>query len=72
MTRLRKVIASRMVESLQTMAQLTTVVEVDVTAISRLRDAAKADFATREGVKLSLHAVLRQGGGRRAQGSTRA
>jgi 2-oxoglutarate dehydrogenase E2 component (dihydrolipoamide succinyltransferase) len=42
-----------MVESLQTMAQLTTVVEVDVTAISRLRDAVKADFATREGVKLS-------------------
>ena len=42
-----------MVESLQTSAQLTTVVEVDVTAISRLRDAAKADFAAREGVKLS-------------------
>jgi len=53
MSRLRKVIASRMVESLQTMAQLTTVVEVDVTSISRLRDAEKADFATREGVKLS-------------------
>jgi 2-oxoglutarate dehydrogenase E2 component (dihydrolipoamide succinyltransferase) len=53
MTRLRKVIASRMVESLQTMAQLTTVVEVDVTSISRLRDSAKADFAAREGVKLS-------------------
>ena len=54
MTRLRKVIAKRMVESLQTTAQLTTVVEVDVTAISRLRDAAKADFAAREGVKLSF------------------
>ncbi len=54
MSRLRKVIASRMVESLQTMAQLTTVVEVDVTSISRLRDSAKADFATREGVKLSF------------------
>jgi 2-oxoglutarate dehydrogenase E2 component (dihydrolipoamide succinyltransferase) len=54
MSRLRKVIASRMVESLQTMAQLTTVVEVDVTSISRLRDAAKADFAAREGVKLSF------------------
>jgi 2-oxoglutarate dehydrogenase E2 component (dihydrolipoamide succinyltransferase) len=53
MSRLRKVIASRMVESLQTMAQLTTVVEVDVTSISRLRDSAKADFAAREGVKLS-------------------
>jgi pyruvate dehydrogenase E2 component (dihydrolipoamide acetyltransferase) len=54
MTRLRKVIAKRMVESLQTSAQLTTVVEVDVTAISRLRDSAKADFANREGVKLSF------------------
>ncbi len=54
MSRLRKVIASRMVESLQTSAQLTTVVEVDVTAISRLRDQVKADFAAREGVKLSF------------------
>ena len=54
MSRLRKVIAQRMVESLQTSAQLTTVVEVDVTAISRLRDAVKADFAAREGVKLSF------------------
>ena len=54
MTRLRKVIAKRMVESLQTSAQLTTVVEVDVTAISRLRDSVKADFAAREGVKLSF------------------
>ncbi len=54
MTRLRKVIAKRMVESLQTSAQLTTVAEVDVTAISRLRDAAKAEFLAREGVKLSF------------------
>ena len=54
MSRLRKVIATRMVESLQTSAQLTTVVEVDVTAISRLRDSVKADFASREGVKLSF------------------
>jgi len=54
MTRLRKVIAKRMVESLQVSAQLTTVVEVDVTSIARLRDAAKADFAAREGVKLSF------------------
>jgi 2-oxoglutarate dehydrogenase E2 component (dihydrolipoamide succinyltransferase) len=43
-----------MVESLQTAAQLTTVVEVDVTKISRLRDAAKAGFEAREGVKLSF------------------
>jgi 2-oxoglutarate dehydrogenase E2 component (dihydrolipoamide succinyltransferase) len=54
LSRLRQVIAKRMVESLQTSAQLTTVVEVDVTAISRLRDSVKADFAAREGVKLSF------------------
>jgi 2-oxoglutarate dehydrogenase E2 component (dihydrolipoamide succinyltransferase) len=54
MSRLRKVIAQRMVESLHVSAQLTTVVEVDVTAISRLRDSVKADFAAREGVKLSF------------------
>jgi len=53
-TRLRAIIAKRMVESLQVSAQLTTVVEVDVTRIARLRDAAKADFATRHGVKLSF------------------
>jgi len=54
MSRLRKVIAARMVESLQVSAQLTTVVEVDVTAIARLRDRAKASFETREGVKLTF------------------
>jgi pyruvate/2-oxoglutarate dehydrogenase complex dihydrolipoamide acyltransferase (E2) component len=54
MSRLRKVIAKRMVESLQTSAQLTTVVEVDITSVSRLRDGAKGEFAQREGVKLSF------------------
>ncbi|MFX4287537.1 2-oxoglutarate dehydrogenase, E2 component, dihydrolipoamide succinyltransferase [Janibacter sp. G349] len=54
MTRLRKVIAQRMVESLQVSAQLTTVVEVDMTKVARVRDAAKADFANREGTKLSF------------------
>jgi len=54
MSRLRRVIAQRMVESLQVSAQLTTVIEVDVTKISRLRDRAKTDFAAREGVKLSF------------------
>jgi 2-oxoglutarate dehydrogenase E2 component (dihydrolipoamide succinyltransferase) len=54
MTRLRRLIAQRMVESLQTSAQLTTVVEVDVTKIARLRDRAKHDFEAREGVKLSF------------------
>ncbi len=54
MTRLRKVIADRMVESLKISAQLTTVVEVDVTKIDRLRNAAKASFESREGVKLTF------------------
>ena len=54
MSRLRKVIAARMLESLQTSAQLTTVVEVDITKIARLRDRAKANFEAREGVKLSF------------------
>jgi 2-oxoglutarate dehydrogenase E2 component (dihydrolipoamide succinyltransferase) len=54
MSRLRQVIAARMVESLQVSAQLTTVVEVDITRIARLRDQAKADFERREGVKLSF------------------
>jgi len=54
MSRLRKVIAARMIESLQVSAQLTTVIEVDVTKIARLRDRAKASFETREGVKLSF------------------
>jgi 2-oxoglutarate dehydrogenase E2 component (dihydrolipoamide succinyltransferase) len=54
MSRARQVIAQRMVESLQTSAQLTTVVEADVTAIARLRDRAKAGFEAREGVKLSF------------------
>jgi pyruvate dehydrogenase E2 component (dihydrolipoamide acetyltransferase) len=53
-SRRRAVIAARMVESLQTSAQLTTVVEADVTKVARLRDAAKADFEAREGVKLSF------------------
>ncbi|MGJ7440447.1 2-oxoglutarate dehydrogenase, E2 component, dihydrolipoamide succinyltransferase [Aquipuribacter sp. MA13-6] len=54
MTRLRKVIAQRMVESLQVSAQLTTVVEVDVTRVSALRNRAKGPFQEREGVKLSF------------------
>ncbi|WP_336029850.1 2-oxoglutarate dehydrogenase, E2 component, dihydrolipoamide succinyltransferase [Geodermatophilus sp. FMUSA9-8] len=54
MSRLRGVIARRMVESLAISAQLTTVVEVDVTRIAKLRDRAKRDFETREGAKLSF------------------
>jgi len=54
MSRLRKVIAARMVESLHVSAQLTSVLEVDVTRIAKLRDRAKRDFETREGTKLSF------------------
>jgi 2-oxoglutarate dehydrogenase E2 component (dihydrolipoamide succinyltransferase) len=54
MSRLRKVIAARMVESLHVSAQLTSVLEVDVTKIARLRDKAKRDFEVREGTKLSF------------------
>ena len=54
MTRLRRVIAERMVESLHTSAQLTTVVEVDVTRIANLRHKVKGQFEATEGVKLSF------------------
>ena len=54
MTRLRKVIAERMVESLHVSAQLTTVIEVDVTKIARLRAKLKSSFEARHGVKLSF------------------
>ncbi|HET6685792.1 MAG TPA: 2-oxoglutarate dehydrogenase, E2 component, dihydrolipoamide succinyltransferase, partial [Jiangellaceae bacterium] len=53
MSRLRSIIARRMIESLQVSAQLTTVLEVDVSAITRLRQQAKASFLARESVKLS-------------------
>ncbi len=54
LSRLRKVIAQRMVESLQVSAQLTTVVEVDMTRIAAVRKRVKASFEQREGVKLSF------------------
>jgi 2-oxoglutarate dehydrogenase E2 component (dihydrolipoamide succinyltransferase) len=54
LSRLRTVIARRMVESLEVSAQLTTVVEADVTRIANLRQRAKRDFETREGVRLSF------------------
>jgi 2-oxoglutarate dehydrogenase E2 component (dihydrolipoamide succinyltransferase) len=53
-TRLRRVIAERMVQSLHISAQLTSVIEVDVTKISSLRNKVKDSFVTREGVKLSF------------------
>ena len=54
MTRLRQTIAKRMLESLQTSAQLTTVVEVDVSRVAALRARAKASFQEREGTKLTF------------------
>jgi 2-oxoglutarate dehydrogenase E2 component (dihydrolipoamide succinyltransferase) len=54
LTRMRALIARRMVESLQTSAQLTTVVEVDVTKVAKLREKAKAQFLATHGVKLSF------------------
>uniref|UniRef100_UPI003D7E56F4 2-oxoglutarate dehydrogenase, E2 component, dihydrolipoamide succinyltransferase n=1 Tax=Kineococcus sp. SYSU DK003 TaxID=3383124 RepID=UPI003D7E56F4 len=54
MSRLRKVIAQRMKESLQNSAQLTTVIEVDVTRIAQLRARAKDNFAATEGAKLTF------------------
>ncbi|MFM1825849.1 MAG: hypothetical protein RLZZ37_484 [Actinomycetota bacterium] len=53
-TRLRRIIAERMVQSLHISAQLTSVVEVDVTKIASLRNKVKDSFAAREGVKLSF------------------
>ncbi|HEY7596664.1 MAG TPA: 2-oxoglutarate dehydrogenase, E2 component, dihydrolipoamide succinyltransferase [Actinophytocola sp.] len=54
MSRLRQTVSRRMVESLQTSAQLTQIFEVDVTKIARLRSRAKAAFEQREGVKLTF------------------
>lgn len=54
MSRLRKVIAERAVASMQSTAQLTTVVEVDVTRLAALRTAVKADFEKTTGTKLSF------------------
>ncbi|MFD5015745.1 2-oxoglutarate dehydrogenase, E2 component, dihydrolipoamide succinyltransferase [Streptomyces chartreusis] len=53
MPRIRKVIGDNMVKALHEQAQLSSVVEVDVTRLMRLRTQAKDSFAAREGVKLS-------------------
>ncbi|GAA1045932.1 2-oxoglutarate dehydrogenase, E2 component, dihydrolipoamide succinyltransferase [Rothia amarae] len=52
--RIRQTIAKRMVESLQTSAQLTTVQEIDLTRLVALRNKAKDGFAAREGAKLTF------------------
>jgi pyruvate dehydrogenase E2 component (dihydrolipoamide acetyltransferase) len=54
MTRLRKVVAERAVQSMQSTAQLTSVVEVDVTKVAQFRDAHKAEFLEKTGSKLSF------------------
>lgn len=54
MSRLRKVLAERAVASMQQTAQLTTVVEVDVTKLAEYRDATKASFLQKTGDKLSF------------------
>lgn len=54
MSRLRKVVAERAVVSMQTMAQLTTVVEVDVTRVATFRDEVKAAFQAKAGTKLNF------------------
>jgi 2-oxoglutarate dehydrogenase E2 component (dihydrolipoamide succinyltransferase) len=53
MTRLRGIIAERMMESLHGMAQLTTVVEVDMSKVADVRAKAKESFLAREGAKLT-------------------
>ncbi|KPC90350.1 dihydrolipoamide acetyltransferase, partial [Streptomyces sp. NRRL F-6602] len=53
MTRMRKVIGDNMMKALHSQAQLTSVVEVDITRLMKLRGQAKDAFAAREGVKLS-------------------
>jgi pyruvate dehydrogenase E2 component (dihydrolipoamide acetyltransferase) len=54
MSRLRKVVAERAVVSMQSTAQLTTVVEVDVTAVAKLRTTVKDEFLAKTGQKLSF------------------
>ncbi|CAM5394605.1 2-oxoglutarate dehydrogenase, E2 component, dihydrolipoamide succinyltransferase [Streptomyces avidinii] len=53
MTRMRKVIGDNMMKALHSQAQLSSVVEVDITKIMKLREKAKGAFLAREGVKLS-------------------
>ncbi|MDK9353074.1 2-oxoglutarate dehydrogenase, E2 component, dihydrolipoamide succinyltransferase [Propionibacterium freudenreichii] len=60
MSNLRKIVASRMTESLQTSAQLTATVEVDLSAVARVRAKAKDDFRKREGVGLTYLAFITQ------------
>lgn len=58
MSKIRQVVAKRMVDSLAISAQLTATVEVDLTAISKLRDRVKDEFRAREGVGLTYLAFI--------------
>ena len=53
-SRLRRAIANNTYNALHSQAQLTTVVEVDVTKVAQLRSAKKDAFLQRHGVKLSF------------------
>jgi pyruvate dehydrogenase E2 component (dihydrolipoamide acetyltransferase) len=54
MSRLRKVLAERAVASMVSTAQLTTVVEVDVTKIAQLRSKVQGSFVAKNGIKLNF------------------
>ncbi len=58
LSRIRRIIARSMMESLQTTAQLTAAVEADVTAIMNLRSAVKDSFRAREGASLTPLAII--------------
>ncbi|MPZ86858.1 MAG: 2-oxoglutarate dehydrogenase, E2 component, dihydrolipoamide succinyltransferase [Nitriliruptorales bacterium] len=58
LSRIRRRIAAKMMESMQSSAQLTTVQEADMTGIMRLREQVKDGFKAREGVSLSPFAFL--------------
>ena len=72
MTKRRATIARRLVEAQRTAAMLTTFNEVDMTAVMALRARRKEAFQKQHGVGLGIAIVLREGGGRRAQGLPRA
>ena len=71
MSGLRQRIAQRLVEAQQTAAILTTFNEADMSRVMELRAQYKEPFQKKHGVGARLHVVLRQGGGRGAQGVSR-
>ena len=56
--RIREITAAKMVESLQTTAQLTHVQEVDVTRVAELRKKAKPAFVEKHGVNITYLAFF--------------